>query len=180
MRQADSWPVTVALKTEFMLHLYELQCSLRLNPVFPLCYQVYKATGEEFLKIAGGQISDSFLLVFYLLSMFCMRTCSERFSVRVKRTFISRLSRIFEEKQDPATSVRKQLFTDHKRRALICALALSPITCVFASSQWLSSSLSWTNERRFVRSFPHFPSSPPQHPPPLPPSGQLERNFTLG
>lgn len=28
--------------------------------VFLLSSQVYKATGEEFLKIAGGQISDFF------------------------------------------------------------------------------------------------------------------------
>lgn len=41
-------------------HLYELNCSLWLNPVSLLSSQVYKATGEEFLKIAGGQISDFF------------------------------------------------------------------------------------------------------------------------
>lgn len=112
-----------------MLHLYELRCSLWLNPVFPLCHQVYKATGEEFLKIAGGQISFFFLFLSSL--SVCMKTCSERFSVRVRQTFISRLPRIFEEKQDPSTSVRKQLFTDHKRRALICALALSLLLPVF-------------------------------------------------
>lgn len=43
-----------------MLHLYELKSSLWLNPVFLLSSQVYKATGEEFLKIAGGQISGFF------------------------------------------------------------------------------------------------------------------------
>lgn len=112
----------------------------------------------------------------------CMKTHGERLSVSVRQTSISWLSRIFAEKQDPSTSVKEQLSSDRKRGDLICALALSPITCVFASSQWLSSSLSWTNERRFVRSFPHCPPHPflTSSSPPQPPRGQLERNFTLG
>lgn len=64
-----------------------------------------------------------------------MKTHGERLSVSVRQTSISWLSRIFAEKQDPSTSVKEQLLNDCKRKDLICALALSPITCVFASSQ---------------------------------------------
>lgn len=49
--------------------------------VFLLSSQVYKATGEEFLKIAGGQISDFF---FPLSSHHvCMKTHGEKLSVSV-------------------------------------------------------------------------------------------------
>lgn len=41
-------------------------CSLNSFMVFLLSSQVYKATGEEFLKIAGGQISD----VVFISSLF--------------------------------------------------------------------------------------------------------------
>lgn len=55
-----------------------------------------------------------------------------------------------------------------KRGDLICTLALPPITCVCATSQWLFSSLSWTNERRFERSSLHFPPFLPHHLTPSP------------
>lgn len=65
----------------------------------------------------------------------CMKAHCEWLSVTVWQPFISWLSYIFEKKQDPPTSVKEQLLSDCKRRDLICTLALSPITCVFASSQ---------------------------------------------
>lgn len=45
--------------------------------------QVYKATGEEFLKIAGGQISGFFFPLLSKLHV-CMRTFGERLSVNVQ------------------------------------------------------------------------------------------------
>lgn len=109
----------------------------------------------------------------------CMKTYGKRLFVSVRQTFISRLSRIFEEKQDPSTSVKEQRFSDRESRDLICTLALSPVTCVSASSPWPSSSLSWTNERRFVRCFPHSSPTPFLTSSPLaqPFRGQLEKKF---
>lgn len=52
------------------------------------------------------------------------------------KTLISRLSCISEEKkQDLSTSVKEQLLATAEEGDLICALALSPVTCVIASSQ---------------------------------------------
>lgn len=82
-----------------------------LNLVFLLSPQVYKATGEEFLKIAGGQISGFFFPLLSSLRV-CMKTFGERLSVNVQQTSISWLSRIFEEKQESSTSVKEQLFSD--------------------------------------------------------------------
>lgn len=52
-----------------------LRCCWWLNPILLPSPQVYKATGEEFLKIAGGQISDFFF--FFSLPFFL----AERLSV---------------------------------------------------------------------------------------------------
>lgn len=76
---------------------------------------------------------------------------------------VSRLSRIFEEKQEPSTSAKEQVTLKE---------GIS-FTCVFASSQWFSSSLSRANERRFVRSFPQPP--PPSLPHLLIPSPTPQR-----
>lgn len=75
-------------------------------------------------------------------------------------------------RKNKTTSVKEQLFSDRKTADLIWtpALSLSPVTCVSVSSHWLSSSLSGTHERRFVRSplpTTPIPSSPP-HPQPNP------------
>lgn len=49
--------------------------------VFLLSSQVYKATGEEFLKIAGGQISDVFffLIPSSLLTVFLWKLVMKGF-----------------------------------------------------------------------------------------------------
>lgn len=80
-----------------------LRCCWWLNPFLPPSPQVYKATGEEFLKIAGGQISD-----FFFLSSF-HSILAKRLSVNAGWIW---LSRMFEEEQEPSTFAKEQLASD--------------------------------------------------------------------
>lgn len=101
------------LDTFFFFFVREVEvglCFVKNTEVFLVLFlcQVYKATGEEFLKIAGGQIPVFFFPFFpflYISTLFVLK-CDEALSV----WFLSVLMALafVRDKHKPSTSVEEQ------------------------------------------------------------------------
>lgn len=122
-----------------LLKSWVIDVSIWFLPFSSRVFQVYKATGEEFLKIAGGQISG-FFFSFFFSSHLTMITWSywKTFSVWGSILFHGFPALLKKEKKThPLASVKVHHFALLKEGEKSPLCSNSPVTCVFASSQWL-------------------------------------------
>lgn len=103
------------------------------NPPPPLSAQVYKATGEEFLKIAGGQISV-FLSLLSLLHL-GLKARGKRLSVNTGRILFHGFLASLRKNKNLPHVVKSSLIVTKKRKVRLHVGfgSPSPVTSLLAS-----------------------------------------------